>query len=921
MEFGPITFLAPLALFGLLSLPIIWWIMRITPPKPIEQIFPPLRLLMDVKKEEETPQSTPIWLLLFRLLLAAILSIALAKPILFQRADNTSRPLVMVIDDGWAAAGNWNAVLREAEDQIEQMISENKKVALLSSVDTGATNTEGFIPATQALTQIKKLRPKPLIPDRNKIAEALKNIDISQANTVWLSDGVDYGQTDMLRRKLQQSKSQNIYLPTSEFSPILAGASVETANGFRSHWSRLDANSLRNVTVGAYNPQGRITGRAALSFAPGQQNAEADFDLPAELRRQISQLKIEELSSAGSTVLFDDSWGRPLVGLLAGSDANAQPLLSEWHFIEKALNPNADIYKGDLEQLLAVSPSIIIMSDRARNDSQELITFVEEGGLLIRFAGPKLAKRKDALIPVALREGDRDLGGALAWEDPQSFESFAKESPFFGLNIDENITVKKQLMAQPGNDTDIHTWARLKDGSPVITSAPRGLGRIVLFHVTAGPEWSELPLSGLYVQMLKRILPLARSSTAPSQSTNAAWVAENTLDGFGVLAAAPPNTLSIENELFDKTAISATHLPGLYRQGIRRKALNTVKDPSRYTQLDAGNLKQTSYEARKPKSLMGFLLGLAALLIAADVIFALIASGRLRFSSRGTTQVVVLTLAMVLSFPEHSHAQSPEQNDALDLHLAYVITGNSQIDRMSKSGLEGLAIELTRRTTIEPKGVRGIDINTDDLDFYPFLYWPVSRDVEPLSDAASKALNAYMASGGTIVFDTQDQDRQKLLGFETHPGMAIISKSLDIPRLSIPSKDHVITKSFYLLQVFAGRWADGKIWLEAANQRTSRDGVSSVVVGSNDWAAAWAKDDMGRSIAVIETDIPRQREMAFRFGVNLTMYALAGNYKGDQVHAATLIKRLGGTEQQIRQTPDNGVLSPQGESNQPGEKP
>ncbi|HFB55015.1 MAG TPA: hypothetical protein ENJ46_03745, partial [Hellea balneolensis] len=207
MEFGPLTFLAPLALFGLLSLPVIWWIMRITPPKPIEQVFPPLRLLMDIKKEEETPQSTPIWLLFFRLLLAAILSIALAKPILFQRTDSTSRPLVIVVDDGWAAAGNWSAILREAEDQIEHMISENKKVALFSSVDIGASNSEGFIPATQALAQIKKLRPKPLVPHRDKIAENLKNIDISQANVVWLSDGTDYGHTDVLRNELQHSKS------------------------------------------------------------------------------------------------------------------------------------------------------------------------------------------------------------------------------------------------------------------------------------------------------------------------------------------------------------------------------------------------------------------------------------------------------------------------------------------------------------------------------------------------------------------------------------------------------------------------------------------------------------------------------------------------------------------------------------------
>jgi len=165
---------------------------------------------------------------------------------------------------------------------------------------------------------------------------------------------------------------------------------------------------------------------------------------------------------------------------------------------------------------------------------------------------------------------------------------------------------------------------------------------------------------------------------------------------------------------------------------------------------------------------------------------------------------------------------------------------------------------LNRRTTIEPTGVRGVNIETDQLDFYPFLYWPIARDMAPLSDKASTALNTYMASGGTIVMDTQDQDSQKFLGGSSHPGLATISNSLDIPRLGPPPSDHVITKSFYLIQVYPGRWADGKIWVEADQRGSARDGVSSVIVGSNDWSAAWAKDSEGRATNVIENDIPRR---------------------------------------------------------------
>ena len=114
---GPVTFLAPLALLGLVALPLIWWLLRVTPPSPKKQIFPPLRILQDVMTEEETPDSTPLWLLLFRLLLVSIIAVALARPILFQAEGVTDRPVAIIIDDGWDAASNWNVAMREAEAQ------------------------------------------------------------------------------------------------------------------------------------------------------------------------------------------------------------------------------------------------------------------------------------------------------------------------------------------------------------------------------------------------------------------------------------------------------------------------------------------------------------------------------------------------------------------------------------------------------------------------------------------------------------------------------------------------------------------------------------------------------------------------------------------------------------------------------------
>ena len=104
--------------------------------------------------------------------------------------------------------------------------------------------------------------------------------------------------------------------------------------------------------------------------------------------------------------------------------------------------------------------------------------------------------------------------------------------------------------------------------------------------------------------------------------------------------------------------------------------------------------------------------------------------------------------------------------------------------------------------------------------------------------------------------------------------------------------EHVLTKAFYLLQDFPGRYAGGQLWVEQAESRVN-DGVSSLIIGGSDWAGAWAVDDSGRAMFPVIPGGEGQREMAYRFGVNLVMYALTGNYKADQVHVPAILERLG----------------------------
>ena len=921
LTLGSLTFLAPLSLFGLIALPFIWWLLRVTPPKPRQEEFPPLRILQTVTTEEETPNATPWWLLFLRMALLALLVLGLSRPILTQPETIDERPLTLIIDNGWDASTNWSAIIKDGETRIKDARRKNVPVLLIPTVtrqnvkDKGSNNTPEFMPASSALKQIKSLTPLPVKPDHAQIAKTLKAIDISESEAIWLSAGYDFGEAGDLGKALTKAASAERLSPPDDSLPLLPGRLENTADGLRAIWWRATQSSLRQATVSVHSRDGNVLERKEITFTPGSQTSMAEITLPVELRNRVSALRISGQGSAGSVKLLDDSWARPLIGLLNTGEDTGSPLLSEAFYTETALSPYADIFSGQLNDLLPIAPSIIVMPDADRVISEQLIDFVETGGLLIRFAGPKLAKRRDGLLPVNLREGGRALGGALTWEEPQNLAPFSTDSPFFGLRVPDDIRVKRQVMAQPGAETDTKTWARLVDGSPVVTSDTRGLGRVVLFHVTAGPEWSNLAVGGLYVDMLRRLLPLAHAPPAKNIESTGDWIAERVLTGFGQLEPPGPHIQAIARDAFDTIEISETAPAGLYQQGTQRRALNIGKDPEAISIIGAlSGVKKGQYGQTTQKSISGILLGLALALLCLDVFVALFISrrlvnlrpDRLLRSKKGPASAILtwaftsLFFTLALQAEAQTASQKATENaPALGLHLAYIETGDSRMDDLSEAAMTGLVEALSERTTIEPAGVRGVVPGRDDLVYYPFLYYPVSRDAAALSAAQSDALNAYMASGGTIVFDTQDQGDKAILGDITHPGLKNITQALDIPGLETVPEDHVLTKSFYLIQIFPGRWANGAVWVDKTRNGNSQDGVSSVIIGSQDWSAAWAVDSQGEPIINLENDISKQREFAIRFGVNLTMYALAGNYKADQVHAAALIERLGKSDDRL----------------------
>ncbi|MGX9356062.1 DUF4159 domain-containing protein [Roseobacteraceae bacterium S113] len=913
MSIFGIGFLSPWLLLGLIGLPILWIILRAVPPAPIRRMFPGVVLLLGLKDDEQVSDRTPWWLLLLRILAVAGLIIGLAGPILNpqDRAGSTSDRLLVVLDGTWAGADDWQAQQRAIDVALREAGGAGQTVAFLRLTSPEAPQ---FQSAETARVSLPGLGPQPWAYG-DLSAVVLPDGDF---DTLWVSDGLAHSGRDGFVETLSARGAVRVLQsaqPAIGLRPAMFEDGVVSLTLVRTPGPAAD----HTILAQGRDPAGRNATLASgvARFVDGETETVLELSLPSELRARITRFEIDGMRSAGAVALADDGLQRREVALLAGrEDREGLELLSPLHYLQNALEPNADLLNGPLLDILPANPDVIVLADiatLAAGETDALTEWVENGGLLLRFAGPRIAASdlsrgtEDALMPVRLRAGGRTVGGAMSWGEPKSLAPFSMDSPFAGLEVPPDVTISSQVMAQPDPTLADRVVAQLTDGTPLVTRKEVGAGQVVLFHVTANAEWSSLPLSGLFVQMLDR---LAVSTSTEAMSAEAlegtTWQAVQVMDAFGALDDAGTRP-GVSGPDLVEAPIGPDLLPGLYETEDMAIARNVVGADETLDAFDwPADVRVEGLAVSEEMPLAGVLLAAALVLLFVDVIASLWLSGRLGGMARAAAVVVGLGL---LHAPQ---AQAQPSDEALALAatnevvLGHVLTGNARVDDMARAGLAGLSQTLFFRTSVEPTDPVSVDLERDELAFFPFLYWPIDENQPIPSDAAYAKLNAYLRSGGMILFDTRDAD---VAGFgaasPTGRRLQDLAAPLDIPPLEPLPQDHVLTRTFYLLQDFPGRHMGRAVWVEAAPPdaeqiegmpfRNLNDGVTPVVIGGNDWAAAWAIDARGAPMVPVGRGYAgeRQREMAYRFGVNLIMHVLTGNYKSDQVHVPALLDRLG----------------------------
>ncbi len=887
-----LVFAAPFVLLGLAALPLLWLLVRLFPPPERRERFPPVAFLLALRNRESRPRSAPLWLVILRLLAAALAILGLAGPAVDSGVGlDSERPIAVLMDGGWASAPDWE----ERRDAVRALLARAERdgvpAALVRMADPPpAEAAPEFLPAREAANLLNVLEPRPWAPLRARWAGWVEEARERGAAVHWFHDAIGQDGDEALLASLGDGPT---VVHVRAVGLTAFGAMRRTARGVEADMLR-DWTGTNPVVVEARDSDDRTLAVSSAAFEPGVDSGVVTFELPSDVVGRIAALRIRGEESAAAIRLLDDRWQTPRVGIPADASAReTPPLLLGAHYVRAALDSVAEVVEAELVELANPQVDAIVLVDRAEfgaGERQALESWIEEGGQLVRFAGPQFARwsesgagmEPDPLLPVRISPGGRDLGGAISWRAAQPVAGFHPEGPFADLEPNPEMTVRRQILALPDAALQDRVWAELADRTPLVTARPVGKGEVVLFHSTADPAWSSVSLSGGFSGMLERTVRRAGRSEPAARDDGTRWTLETALTPWGDLAEPESGLAPVPAAELNAQPPGPETPPGIYRAdtGIWTRDLYGAGSPLGAAAAFPESADIRPLVAETQREIGWMLLLLAAVLILADGIVTLWSSRRLRGPAAATA-------AAFLLLPVGEAPAQPALDAALQTTLAYVETGDETTDRWSAAGLAGLGRALAARTSIRPGEPFGVRLGEDDISAIPFLYWPVTSGQRNVDEAGIASLNRFLATGGLLVLDTQDGG----IGVSARELQGLIRR-LAIPALGPAEPDHALTRTFYLLQDFPGRWTEGRIWVAREESDTSHtDRVSPVIVGAADWASAWAQDGIGQAV-VAAGEAPDQREMAMRAGINFAMYALTGNYKHDQVHLPAILERL-----------------------------
>ncbi len=883
------------ALFGLLLTPIIWIIVKAFPPKPKSYNFSSFFLLEKIDYDAPKNQKTPLWLVVFRIFFFILIVLFFSKPFLKNNnsfGDKKYEKYLIVVDTGWSMAKDWNKY-KELVQEISQEAEKNKKkILFFHSKLNSYKDVKTFETNYAFRNYLENLYPLPLQFKEGSLDKLIQDESLFKNSKIFIiSSKFDFHNFNSYYKKFSLIKNNsNNYYYISPLDTILIINSLKvTKDKIICEVLRLGENNLeQKFFLNIKTVNNEIVYKNKHIMKENENKKIINLSFPTEVFNQIKSIRIVGQNHAGAIYYFDDFSKKKNIAILNDNEFYKEsPLLSPVYYIKKSLEAKHNIKIEKIDNIIKQKFSTIIIPETViipNEYNKKLNEWLLEGGTLIRFSGERLVEEKSNFLPSqGTYSKIRNIEGQLTINNNLFISDFEKDSIFTGLQIPKDITINKQLIFD-SYPKQINVLAKLNDNTPLVSMKKLGEGKIILFHIGANNNWSNLPISSLFPDMINRVLLFSKNYNS-SDLKNLTLNKE--MDGFGNLVL-PKKIITFDS--FDKLKTlkpSTNNPPGKYENNQISIALNLSTNINQQQSEKVYTNILSNYSFKNTKDLSSIILKIILTMFILDILLTIMIKNNVNFSKifakRNNLILIILFFLTLIKLDSVS---------ANETFLAYIKIENTKINNISENGLETIRNLLTTRTSINPKGVIGLDIKSDHIYRYPFIYWPLTKNLLSIKKPEIIKIKNYLNNGGIFFFDIIGFSRKNLnLKEKKFQEIRNFLNAIGANELSIIPEGHTLTKSFYLLNKFPGKWDNRILFVENSNLQY-KDGVSSVILGFNDWAKAWAVDNNNLPLFPVVPGGERQRELSYRFGINIAMYALTGNYKSDQIHSKSILKRL-----------------------------
>lgn len=873
-----LQFLSPIALFVLAALPIIYIVSRFIPNTPKKINFGAVFILKNISAPRPIPKHAPLWLKILRLIMAGCFIVACAMPILQNpnSAKIISKNILLVIDDDVANANEFAQIKSELKNYIDIESAKNNALKIIVQ-NCNSEILNPFDNSQNTKNYLDTLIPKPVICNRENYLKTLGKIN-ENLRVIYIANNINGQNDDKFFETLNKISNGDLIIrrPNNNFA-IIESANIEK-NGIR----------LNVISNGQFSQRITIFGEnSKILIGNNVHNGENFIEISQNILRSAQYLKIDGQNNAAATYIIDAFNRRPLV-LTPKANPSDAPLLSDANFINSAIEIIGDVKNYDGKIDLKAAPNAIVFGDTENFDDAQtnaLTQYLRNGGTIIRFLGPKsLSKEESPFFTAPINLTPHILSTGFAVEN-LSIAPLPKNSIFSDIELPQKINIGQSILFKSANN-DAKTLINLSDGAPLLSMREIGDGKLYMFHTSAAPIWSDIGLSNLQLAFLKRIIMQTSAKAIPANTLEANAILRPTIviDANGQLSKNTNGIKPFITPITNQTKVDNDHAAGIYEGNGATLVINAgtnIKDLKQQNFPKYQDFKSDT----KSFALYSYILFFGFILFLIDNMILNLP----RINFRKASGIVTGLILIGFLIPHQTIAQTKTQDKSDDIKLTYIITADNNTNEQAKSGLNGISQILRRRTNIEPSGVIGLDPEKDELAKHPIIYWLLPKNSQSLTSEAVQNLNKYMQNGGILFIDTRG------LSMEPKRAQDILKTAvngLKIPPLEKVPPNHVLRKTFYILQNFPGFYSNAGLWVQsdATTNYSANDGVSPIIISNGDLARAWAQKSPDNGFDAINDDFAH--ELSLRVGINIYLYALTGQYKADQVHVRSLLERF-----------------------------